>query len=152
MLDEPVKIKIVWIGRTKETSTEALTNEYLKRISRYAEVEGIAVKDEDQLLALARGLRQRPKCFLVLLDSRGRQFSSEEFAEFLRKRDESSLQPVLFGIGGADGFDDETKAAAELTLSLGKFTLSHELARVVMLEQVYRACTILARHPYHSRH
>lgn len=147
-----MKIKIAWIGRTKETTIQALTDEYLKRISRYIEVEGISMKDEEQLLALARGVRNQPKCFLVLLDSRGKQFSSEEFAGFLRKRKESSSQPILFGIGGADGFEEQTRGSAGLTLSLGKFTLAHELARVVLLEQVYRACTILEGHPYHSGH
>jgi 23S rRNA (pseudouridine1915-N3)-methyltransferase len=147
-----VKIKIAWIGRTKESSIQALTDEYLKRISRYAEVEGVSVKDEEHLLPLARGPRNQTKFFLILLDSRGKQFSSEEFAQFLRKREESSSQPLLFVIGGADGFADETRAAAGLTLSLGRFTMPHELARVVLLEQIYRACTILAGHPYHTGH
>ncbi|HEX3321451.1 MAG TPA: 23S rRNA (pseudouridine(1915)-N(3))-methyltransferase RlmH [Terriglobales bacterium] len=147
-----MKIKIAWIGRTKESSIQALTDEYLKRISRYAEVEGTPLKDEEHVLALARGPRNQAKSFLTLLDSRGKQFSSEEFAQFLRKREESSSQPLLFAIGGADGFGDEIRTAAGLTLSLGKFTMPHELARVVLLEQVYRACTILAGHPYHTGH
>lgn len=147
-----MKIKIAWIGRTKESSIQSLTDEYLKRISRYAEVEGVSLKDEERLMALARGSRNETKCFVILLDSRGKQFSSEEFAQFLRKREESSSQPLLFAIGGADGFGEETRAAANLSLSLGKFTLAHELARVVLLEQVYRACTILAGHPYHTGH
>lgn len=147
-----MKIKIAWIGRTKERSIQDLTDEYLKRISRYAEVEGLSLKDEDQVLGLARGSRNQPKGFLIVLDSRGKQFSSEEFAQFLRKKEESSSQPLLFAIGGADGFGEETRAAAGLALSLGKFTMPHELARVVLLEQVYRACTILAGHPYHTGH
>jgi 23S rRNA (pseudouridine1915-N3)-methyltransferase len=115
-------------------------------------VEGTPLKDEEHVLALARGPRNQAKSFLTLLDSRGKQFSSEEFAQFLRKREESSSQPLLFAIGGADGFGDEIRTAAGLTLSLGKFTMPHELARVVLLEQVYRACTILAGHPYHTGH
>lgn len=147
-----MKIKIAWLGRTKERPIQDLTDEYLKRISRYGEVEGLCLKDEDHVLALARGSRNQPKCFLIVLDSRGKQFSSEEFGQFLRKKEESTSQPLLFAIGGADGFGDETRAAAGLILSLGTFTMPHELARVVLLEQVYRACTILAGHPYHTGH
>ena len=77
-----MKIKVAWIGKTKEPAIEALTNEYLKRISRYADIAGLALKDEAAILSLAGG-KQRHK--LVLLDSRGKQFSSEELAEFLER-------------------------------------------------------------------
>jgi 23S rRNA (pseudouridine1915-N3)-methyltransferase len=60
--------------------------------------------------------------------------------------------PLLFAVGGADGFGDETRQQAAFVLSLGKMTLPHELARVVLLEQLYRACTILKNHPYHVGH
>ena len=60
--------------------------------------------------------------------------------------------PLIFAVGGADGFSDEARSAAQHTFSLGKMTLAHELARVVLLEQVYRAFTILKGHPYHSGH
>jgi 23S rRNA (pseudouridine1915-N3)-methyltransferase len=129
-----------------------LTDEYLKRIRRYAEMERTVLKDEASFRPLVEGARNRPKHFLVLLDTQGKQLSSEELAQFLKKRQESSSQPVLFAVGGADGFSAETKRLADLTLSLGKMTLPHELARVVLLEQIYRAYTILAAHPYHSGH
>ena len=147
-----MKVYVAWVGKTKEPAIQALTDEYLKRISRYAEIEGLALKDEGGLAPLVSGARNRPKHFLVLLDSRGKQFSSEELAEFLRQRQESSSQPLVFAIGGADGFSAETRKSAGLILSLGKMTLPHELARVVLLEQIYRAFTILAGHPYHSGH
>ena len=147
-----MKITVAWIGKTKEPAIQALTDEYLKRISRYVEVEGVVLKDEASLDPLVSGARNRPKHFLVLLDSRGKQFSSEEIADFLRQRQESSSQPVLFAVGGADGFSTDRKKSEGLVLSLGKITLAHELARVVLLEQIYRAFTILAGHPYHSGH
>jgi 23S rRNA (pseudouridine1915-N3)-methyltransferase len=149
-----VKIKIAWIGKTKEAAIQALTEEYLKRISRYAQVEGVALRDERALLeACGRGAtKSGAKATLVLMDSRGKEFSSEQFAKFLGDYRDRNPQPIVFAIGGADGFSNETKAAAQQTISLGKMTLAHELARVVLLEQVYRAFTILKGHPYHSGH
>jgi len=146
-----VKIKVAWIGKTKEAAIQALTDEYLKRISRYAEVEGLAVRDEAALLALARGERQKERYKLVLLDSRGKQFSSEELAAMLA-REQVNAFPLLFAIGGSDGFGEEARREAGLILSLGKMTLPHELARVVLLEQLYRGFTILKNHPYHLGH
>ena len=148
-----MKIKVAWIGKTKEPAIEALTDEYLKRISRYADVAGVALKDEAAILSLASGERQKKKerHKLVLLDSRGKQFSSEELAEFL-EREQVNATPLLFAIGGSDGFSEDARHSAGFTLSLGKMTLPHELARVVLLEQLYRAFTILAHHPYHLGH
>ena len=150
-----MKIKVAWIGKTKEPAVETLTGEYLKRISRYADVAGIALKDEAAILSLAGGERQKNKNKerhkLVLLDARGRQFSSEELAKFL-EREHVSATPLLFAIGGSDGFSEEARRQAGFTLSLGKMTLPHELARVILVEQLYRAFTILKNHPYHLGH
>jgi 23S rRNA (pseudouridine1915-N3)-methyltransferase len=152
-----VKIKVAWIGKTKEPAIEALTDEYLKRISRYAEVAGVALKDEAAILALASGERQQKRSQnterhkLVLLDLRGKQISSEELAEFL-EREQVNATPLLFAIGGSDGFSEEARRLAGFMLSLGKMTLPHELARVVLVEQLYRAFTILKNHPYHLGH
>ena len=151
-----MKFKVAWIGKTKEPAIEALTGEYLKRISRYAEVAGLALKDESALLSLASAERQKNNNYkerhkLVLLDSRGKQFSSEELAEFL-EREQMNAIPLLFAIGGSDGFTEEARRRAGFTLSLGKMTLPHELARVVLVEQLYRALTILKHHPYHLGH
>jgi 23S rRNA (pseudouridine1915-N3)-methyltransferase len=150
-----VKIKIVWIGKTKEPAIRALTDEYLKRISRYAQAEGIAVRDEPAVLEMcgrAPGTKGGAKSTLVLLDSRGQEFSSEQFARFLGDYQDRNPLPLVLAIGGADGFSGKAKAAAQHVVSLGKMTLAHELARVVLLEQVYRAFTILKGHPYHSGH
>ena len=151
MSARPVKIKVAWIGKTKEPAIQALTGEYLKRISRYAEVEGIPLKDESAILSLARGERQQERHKLVLLDSRGKQYSSEELAAML-EREQVNAVPLLFAIGGSDGFSEEARRQASFVLSLGKMTLPHELARVVLVEQIYRAFTILKNHPYHVGH
>jgi len=147
-----VKLKIAWIGKTKDPAIQSLTTEYLKRISRYAEVEGIQFSDEAALLKLRGKSGPRPAHAIVLLDSRGRQLTSEEFAQFLQNHQDRNPQPLVLAIGPADGFSDASRKAASATMSLGKMTLAHELARVVLLEQVYRALTILKGHPYHTGH
>jgi 23S rRNA (pseudouridine1915-N3)-methyltransferase len=146
-----VKIKVAWIGKTKEAAIQALTDDYLKRISRYAEAAGLAVRDEAAILSLARGERQKERHKLVLLDSRGKQLSSEELAAFLEREQLNSI-PLLFAIGGADGFSEQARREAGFVLSLGRMTLPHELARVILLEQLYRGFTILKNHPYHLGH
>jgi 23S rRNA (pseudouridine1915-N3)-methyltransferase len=150
-----MKIKIAWIGKTKESAIQALTDEYLKRISRYAQIESVSLKDEAALLELCgRSAKSKvaAKSTLVLMDSCGKEFSSEAFAKFLGNYQDNNPLPLVLAIGGADGFSPEIKSVAQHTISLGKMTLAHELARVVLLEQVYRAFTILKGHPYHSGH
>lgn len=146
-----MKVKVAWIGKTKEPAIQSLTDEYLKRLSRYADVEGSALKDEATLLKLSSP-NARPRHTLVALDGRGRQLSSEDLAKFLGDYQDRNPLPLLFAIGGADGFSDQARQAAALVLSLGKMTLAHELARVVLLEQLYRAFTIQKGHPYHLGH
>ena len=154
-----MKIKVSWIGKTKEPAIQALTEQYLKRISRYADIAGVALNDEAAILSLANGDRQpkqpqrskKERHKLVLLDSRGKQLSSEDLAEFLQ-REQLSATPLLFAVGGSDGFSEEARRHAGFTLSLGRMTLPHELARVVLVEQLYRALTILNHHPYHLGH
>lgn len=147
-----MKIKIAWIGKTKEAAIAALTDEYLKRIVRYAPVEGVTLRDEADLLGKFGSGAKGGKSTLVLLDSRGKEFSSEQFARFLGDYQDRNPLPLVFAIGGADGFSDGARTSARQVISLGKMTLPHELARVVLLEQVYRAFTILKGHPYHGGH
>lgn len=131
----------------------SLTDEYLKRISRYIEVERVGLRDEADLLAkFGKDSKSGTKCSLVVMDSRGKEFTSEQFAKFMGDYRDSNPLPLVFAIGGADGFSADTKSAASGVISLGKITMPHDLARVVLLEQIYRAFTILKGHPYHSGH
>jgi 23S rRNA (pseudouridine1915-N3)-methyltransferase len=143
-----VKLRIAWIGKTKDAAVQSLTAEYLKRLSRYVATESLEMATETALLKQL----DKSRGSLILLDPRGRQLSSEHFAEFLRQHQERGTPSLLFAVGGADGFSDQARAAASFQLSLGKMTLAHELARVVLLEQLYRGFTILKGHPYHLGH
>ena len=147
-----MKLRIAWIGKTKEPAITALTAEYLKRISRFVEAESAELATEDALLKSVEKLSGRTRPVLVILDQRGRQFTSEEFSQFLSDQQDRGTQQLIFAIGPADGFTAAARHAADLTLSFGKMTLAHELARVVLLEQLYRAFTILKGHPYHTGH
>lgn len=147
-----MKLQLAWIGKTKEPAFRALTDEYLQRISRYVAAESHEVASETALLELAGAAAGRTRPVLVLLDARGRQFTSEEFAELLRDQQDRGTQNLFFGVGPANGFTDTGRGAADLILSFGKMTLAHELARIVLLEQIYRAFTILKGHPYHIGH
>ena len=148
-----MKLTVAWIGNTKQPAVRSLADEYLERLAHYAEVEGKGLKDESALLALnGRGRQSKTKTTLVLLDSGGKQLSSEELAKFLGDHRDRHPGPLLFAVGPASGFSAEARQAATLLLSLGRMTLAHELARVVLLEQLYRAFTILKGHPYHLGH
>lgn len=145
-----MKLRVAWIqskpGKDKSSAIQQLTADYLKRIARYTPVETHELASEGVLAKLA------PKAFFIALDSRGKQMSSEELAEFILEHQNRGTQQILFVVGGADGFSPDTLRHANLKLSLGKMTLPHELARVVLLEQLYRAFTILKGHPYHTGH
>ena len=125
---------------------------YLERIRQYEPAEARDYSTETSLLAAIGKLRARTAPVVVLLDSRGKSFSSEEFAAWIGRQRDSGVQNLVLSVGPADGWSQAAHAGARLLLSLGPMTLPHELARVVLAEQVYRAFTILAGHPYHSGH
>ena len=147
-----MKLAVAWIGKTKSAAIDALTDDYLKRLKQYADTEAVSLKDEAAILKLCgrdgRGSRRR----LVLLDLRGKQLTSEELAKFLGDHQDSNPTPLVFAVGPADGFSETARQQADFTLSLGKMTIAHELARVLLLEQLYRGFTILKGHPYHLGH
>jgi 23S rRNA (pseudouridine1915-N3)-methyltransferase len=150
-----MKVRLISItkrkGAGKEGSLEELTAEYVKRASRYAQMDAGEYSSEEAMLkGLERPGRTSP--VLVALDSGGKQFSSEELAAFVQQHLERGTQELLFAIGPADGWSAAALTRAQLTLSLGKMTLPHELARLVVAEQIYRAFAILNHHPYHGGH
>ena len=145
-----MKLKLAWIGRTKNKAVQELRDEYLKRTGRYIAVEGQEFASEEALLKSLDKAVPRP--FFVALDSHGKQLSSEELATFIGQHQDRGTQTMMLAIGPADGFSEAALQAAQFQLSMGKMTLAHELALVVLAEQVYRALTILKGHPYHFGH
>jgi 23S rRNA (pseudouridine1915-N3)-methyltransferase len=127
-------------------------NLYLERIAPYAAIQSSAFRDEEALFAAVAKQHARTPAWLVLLDSRGESLSSESLARWLGVRRDAGQQNILFAIGPASGWSLEAPRRAQTMLSLGPMTLPHELARLVLAEQIYRAFTILAGHPYHTGH
>jgi len=124
---------------------------YLERCARYAPCDQRTFATEAKLLAsLTAGGRTLP--VLVLTDSRGKQLNSEEFAATLGSFQDTGAQQLVVAIGPADGWSPDALQRANLTIAFGRITLPHELAAVVAAEQIYRALTIRAGHPYHTGH
>jgi 23S rRNA (pseudouridine1915-N3)-methyltransferase len=138
--------------RSRSDLFDPAINIYLKRTGHYAAIESVAFRDEDSFFAFTRRLRLRAPVWLVLLDSRGDESSTEDFAKWLGNRRDGGQQNIVFAIGPADGWSAQASRQADTTLSLSRMTLPHELARLVLAEQLYRAFTILAGHPYHIGH
>ncbi len=141
--------------RAKSETADRLFEEYLARAVRYVPCEAQHFESESGFLEwLAQQSRQagRTAPAVVLLDSRGEMLRSEEFAAHLGRLRDGGTQRVVLAIGPADGWSAAAKQQAGLLFSLGRITLPHTLARAVLAEQVYRALTILAGHPYHSGH
>jgi 23S rRNA (pseudouridine1915-N3)-methyltransferase len=150
-----MKIWIAAIGARPREGFDDLARMYLDRIapllpgSGKAPVEAPIFRTEEAMWDAIERERSRTAPLVVLLDERGRSMSSEAFAQWLGRERDQGRQLLIFAIGPGDGWSQESRSRATESLSLGPMTLAHELARVVLCEQVYRALTILAGHPYH---
>jgi 23S rRNA (pseudouridine1915-N3)-methyltransferase len=131
---------------------EALTALYMGRCSPFAHYKSEAFRTEKALLDWLNKQQGRTPVVAVLLDSRGRQMSSEVFAAWLGTRRDEGTQHIVFAVGPASGWSEAARERAQLLLSLGPMTMAHALARLAIAEQLYRAFTILAGHPYHAGH
>ena len=156
-----MKIDIIAVGKLKERFWESACKEYLKRLSHSAKVVVTEVSDlgarsnnavDLVLRTEARLLEQRipPDSYVVALDSAGTQLSSEGFADLVSDLQNTGINHLSFIIGGSWGLDASIKRKADSLLSFGPMTLPHNLARVVLLEQLYRCFSIIAKTPYHK--
>jgi len=154
-----MQITLIQTGKTRFAYLLEGINDYHKRILHYIKFSEITIPDlrNTKNLSFAELRRKEGEqilkiidksAFLVLLDERGRQSSSEEFAEFVKKNMNSGRDIVLV-IGGAYGFSEEVYARADDKISLSKMTFSHQLVRLIFAEQLYRAMTIIRGEPYH---
>ena len=150
----PMNLAIAYIGArpSSRDPLDTLTKTYLERCAPWAQCVTEAFRTEDALFDWLLRKQGRTKAVLVLFDSRGKQMTSEAFAAWLGARRDDGAQHIVFAVGPADGWSEESKARAQLLLSLGPMTMAHSLARLVAAEQLYRAFTILAGHPYHGGH
>jgi 23S rRNA (pseudouridine1915-N3)-methyltransferase len=153
-----MRLRFLWPGRTKNPDFRGLQGFYEARIRSLAAVEiietretrGLEEKHAGKIMDLeARGLEKYlDGAYVVCLDDRGKEMTSDELARFLRGRDRESGKPLAFVVGGFLGLAERIRDRADLAMSLSRMTFSHELARVVLLEQVYRALTVVGGRHY----
>jgi 23S rRNA (pseudouridine1915-N3)-methyltransferase len=144
----------------EKAAYETLTRMFLDRIAAYTPTHSEAFATEAAFLTWLQRQRSRVPAVPVLLDRQGKQLASSELAAWLSGRQDQGSQHIVFAVGPPDGWAAETlemmrtlaRTQAALLLSFGPITMPHELARLVLVEQVYRAYTIQAGHPYHSGH
>lgn len=156
-----MKVSLLWIGKSSGKHIIAGIEKYSHRIKKYHgfELEEVPnVKNSDKLNIATLKKREAEHLlkkintddYLVLLDEKGKAYDSEVFAGFLQKLMLQSVKRVVFVIGGAYGFAPEIKTRAQIRISLSPMTFSHQLVRIIFLEQLYRANTIIRNEPYHN--
>lgn len=155
-----MKILFLTIGKTSTPYIAAATDDFIRRASRYQPVEKVSLPD----VKVGKGLTEdqqkqregqailsalQPSDMVVLLDERGRQLTSREFAGEIERGMNAGLKRMVFIVGGPYGFSPEVYARANKQLSLSKMTFTHEMVRLFFAEQIYRAMTIMRGEPYH---
>lgn len=157
-----MNIKVLAIGRTDDKQLQQLIDLYVKRLSHYVKFELDIIPDLKNTKNLSESQQKEkegelilkklsPTDMLVLLDENGKQFTSVEFSNYLQKRMNSGIKTLVFVIGGPYGFSEAVYAKAQGKVSLSKMTFSHQMVRLFVVEQIYRAFTILRNEPYHHR-
>lgn len=157
-----MNIKVLAIGRTDDKQLQQLIDLYVKRLSHYVKFELDIIPDLKNTKNLSEVQQKEkegelilkklsPTDILVLLDENGTQFTSVEFSSYLQKRMNSGIKTLVFVIGGPYGFSQTVYEKAHQKVSLSKMTFSHQMVRLFVVEQIYRAFTILKNEPYHHR-
>jgi 23S rRNA (pseudouridine1915-N3)-methyltransferase len=152
-----MKLRLLWVGKTQEEWLKCGIEEYRRRIGRYFPLEISEVRDEKgaeaEIMrhkecerlekALAKGAR------LILLDERGEELTSPQFADVIGRYRDSGTQELAFAIGGPYGFSESFRSRAHRTIALSRMTFTHQMVRLFLVEQIYRGCTILNNEQYH---
>ena len=147
-----ILITVVSPRRPASGPTAELLTLYIDRAARYTPTTTRTFPTEAALLAFVAEAATRTRPALLLADSRGQQLTSEDFAAALGTFHDTGIQQLILAIGPADGWSPAALARADRIIAFGRITLPHELAAVIAAEQIYRALTIRAGHPYHSGH
>ncbi len=155
-------IKLLAIGKTDSAELQQLIGLYEKRLAHYVNFSLALIPDLKKTKNLSEQQQKEkegelilkqltPTDVLILLDENGKQFNSIDFSAYLQKKMNSGIKQLVFVIGGPYGFSDAVYKTAVGKISLSKMTFSHQMVRLFMVEQVYRAFTILKNEPYHHR-
>jgi 23S rRNA (pseudouridine1915-N3)-methyltransferase len=141
-----MKIRIVMLGKTRRPEVRAIIDDYVARIERFAEVQLTELREESP--ASLRKLALDSAATVVLLDDAGKPQTSVQFANWLNETRDRGAREIVFLCGNSEGFPEALRRRATQKLSLSSLTFSHELARAMLVEQLYRAFATLAGHPY----
>ena len=141
-----MRIQLLFLGKTRRPEIRALLEDYAGRIGHFAEVEIRELREDSP--AAFRKLAIAPGATVVLLDAGGKEVDSKQFAGWIRGCRDGGVREIVFLCGAASGFPESLARRATSRVSLSPLTFSHELARVMLAEQIYRAFTLLAGHPY----
>jgi 23S rRNA (pseudouridine1915-N3)-methyltransferase len=141
-----MRIRLLMLGKTRRPEIRALLDDYATRLGRFAEFEMQELREDSP--ASLRRIEIAPGAAVVLLDAGGKSYSSEKFARWLGDCRDRGAREIVFLCGAAEGFPEALARRATTKLSLSPLTFSHELARVMLAEQLYRAFATLAGHPY----
>lgn len=141
-----MKIRLVMFGKTRREEIRALLDDYVARIRHFAEVETTELREDSA--ASLRKLKFEPGAAIVLLDAEEKNQTSAQLAAWLGAARDRGVREIVFLCGAAEGFPEALRRRATSRLSLSSLTFSHELARVMLAEQLYRAFATLAGHPY----
>ena len=141
-------IRLLMLGKTRRPEIRALLDDYAARIRRFAELEMHELRQDSPAVRRGGRIELAAGATVVLLDAGGKQYTSEQFARWLGGCRDRGAREIAFLCGAAEGFPDSLAKRATMKMSLSSLTFSHELARVVLAEQIYRAFAILAGHPY----
>jgi 23S rRNA (pseudouridine1915-N3)-methyltransferase len=140
-----MRLRLVMLGKTRRPELRAIIDDYVKRITRYAPVEITELRETEAVLK--KFSFEQPST-IVLLDDRGKNMDSPAFARWLGELRDRSTRQLIFVCGGADGFPEEIRSQANQNISISAMTYSHELARAMLAEQLYRAFAILSGSAY----
>lgn len=143
-----MQIKIIYVGKTKDPHLRSLISSYSKKISYDAKLELLEIKDSDKKTEGKKIIEKLSNEFVITLSEEGKQLTSKELAKKIK--DLSITKQICFVIGGPFGLSEKVKKRADLILSLSKFTLTHEMAKLFLLEQIYRAISIIKNKKYHK--
>ncbi|WP_139854935.1 23S rRNA (pseudouridine(1915)-N(3))-methyltransferase RlmH [Aequorivita sinensis] len=157
-----MKITLLAIGKTDNKQLQSLMDDYIKRLGFYIPFELEVIPDIKNAKNLSEALQKQAEGdeilkrtntadVLILLDEKGKTYTSEGFSQFLQKKMNSGLKNLIFVIGGPYGFSEEVYKRANGKVSLSSMTFSYQMVRLFFIEQLYRGFTILRNEPYHHR-
>ncbi|WP_310994104.1 23S rRNA (pseudouridine(1915)-N(3))-methyltransferase RlmH [Aequorivita marina] len=157
-----MKIRLLAIGKTDNKHLQSLMDDYTKRLGFYVSFKMEVIRDIKNAKNLSESLQKQAEGeeilkrvttadVLVILDEKGKAYTSEDFSKFLQKKMNSGIKNLIFVIGGPYGFSDAVYTRANGKISLSSMTFSHQMVRLFFIEQLYRGFTILRNEPYHHR-